>query len=31
MRDALVLAVDSDTVRKECIAEGNELTLIKTR
>jgi hypothetical protein len=31
MRDALVFGVDSDTVRKKCIAEGNELTLIKAR
>lgn len=26
MRDALVFGVDSDTVRKKCIAEGNKLT-----
>ena len=31
MRDALVFGVDSDTIRKKCIAEGNELTLIKAR
>jgi hypothetical protein len=31
MRDALVFGVDSDTVRKTCIDEGNELTLIKAR
>lgn len=27
LRDALVFGVDSDTVRKKCIAEGNKLTL----
>jgi hypothetical protein len=31
MRDASVFCVDSDTVRKKCIAEGNELTLTKAR
>ena len=31
MRDALVFGVDSDSVRKKCIAEGNELTLRKAR
>ena len=31
MQDALVFGVDSDTIRKKCIAEGNELTLIKAR
>ena len=30
-RDALVFGVDSDLVRKKCIAEGNELTLKKAR
>ena len=31
LRDALVFGVDSDTVRKKCIAEGNKLTLQKAR
>lgn len=31
MWDALVFGVDSDTVRKKCIAEGNELTFGKAR
>ena len=30
-RDALVFGIDSDTVRKKCIAEGNNLTLQKAR
>ena len=29
--DALVFVVDSDTVRKKCIAEGNKVTLQKAR
>ena len=31
LRDALVFGVDSDIVRKKCIAEGNDLTLKKAR
>ncbi len=31
MRDALVFGVDSDVVRKKCIAEGNDLNLRKAR
>ena len=31
LRDALVFGVDSDIVRKKCIAEGNKLTLQKAR
>ena len=31
LRDALVFGVDSDTVRKKCIAEGNKVTLQKAR
>jgi len=31
LRDALVLGVDSDIVRNNCIAEGNKLTLQKAR
>ena len=31
LRDALVCGVDSDTVRKKCIAEGNKLTPQKAR
>lgn len=31
LHDALVLGVDSDTVQKKCIAEGNKLILHKAR
>lgn len=31
LKDALVFGIDSDIVRKECIAEGNDLTLKKPR
>ena len=31
LRDALVFGVDSDTIRKKCIAEGNSLTFTKAR
>ena len=31
LRDALVFVVDSDTVRKKCIAERKKLTLQKAR
>lgn len=31
LREALVFGVDSDVVRKKCIAEGNDLTLKKAR